>query len=630
METDAEETVLGGLENTWVVSDTRLESAQRGVLAFAVAPPYVTRLSSFKPADIARFGVWSGGASLLSLIAIWWHGLDLFWMAYWFGAALLTGAAAVVIGQIIRRRRDAPHGWDSIAAQVVRGAAMVGDERIAPLAKIQPTSTDAAHVATEPARIEGLYPSVALNALHSDTFLITLFNLPIALGVGITGLVTSSFDSLMTQTFLLIALFLIFILWQQFKARRATRAFSVVADAEGVTWRQRGKQHTLAWSEAQALCMIERPRYATTPTQRFYWLQTPDGALVWASRPFLANWLSRWLAALVWTSLPFPLGASPALRRQRRIPLAEYDQQAWRFCALAAARTGLPLRDMSAICERVAKAQPRIGALWRELAPDFDFPLSQAEQRRIATWRATRLRRLRIVTAALAALTIVTLASGLGLLVGAPWLYSAQLQQAQLQPPLFADSLAAPTGHWPDPTAPGATFTYKDGALVPSDNFCCDLLALATPAARDSVVEVTIHFAGGNDYDSSGIILRADQARHSALAFSVTSGGAWELQRFTLGADGRSGELGTLLIYEGVIIPMFAIHRGSDVVNRLAVIMRGDSFAFFVNGQYLGSYHDIGNQGDQVGVYTDGLSDSVAFSDFATYPAPPASPLFPV
>jgi hypothetical protein len=84
------------------------------------------------------------------------------------------------------------------------------------------------------------------------------------------------------------------------------------------------------------------------------------------------------------------------------------------------------------------------------------------------------------------------------------------------------------------------------------------------------------------------------------------------------------------LVYEGVLSPVSAIRRGSDATNRLAVIMRGSSYAFFINDQFVGIYHDRGPTTGRVGVFVDGLGDAVAFSDLAVYPAPTPSLLLPV
>lgn len=79
------------------------------------------------------------------------------------------------------------------------------------------------------------------------------------------------------------------------------------------------------------------------------------------------------------------------------------------------------------------------------------------------------------------------------------------------------------------------------------------------------------------------------------------------------------------LRYEGVIFGVGAIHRGLDATNRLAVLMRGSSYIFFVNGQFVGGYqaNDLPQSG-QVGVYVELMNGPITFSDLLISP-PPAS-----
>ena len=59
--------------------------------------------------------------------------------------------------------------------------------------------------------------------------------------------------------------------------------------------------------------------------------------------------------------------------------------------------------------------------------------------------------------------------------------------------------------------------------------------------------------------------------------------------QFTMGDDGSLTHERDLR-YEGVIFGVGAIHRGVDATNRLAVLMNGSSYTFFVNGQFVGGY----------------------------------------
>jgi len=76
------------------------------------------------------------------------------------------------------------------------------------------------------------------------------------------------------------------------------------------------------------------------------------------------------------------------------------------------------------------------------------------------------------------------------------------------------------------------------------------------------------------------------------------------------------------LRYEGVFGGATAIHQGLDSTNRLAVLMQGSTFTFFVNGRYLGRYQSgYLPQSGQVGVYVEGMHGPVTFSDLLISPA---------
>ncbi|MDE3228435.1 MAG: hypothetical protein KGO05_01030, partial [Chloroflexota bacterium] len=141
---------------------------------------------------------------------------------------------------------------------------------------------------------------------------------------------------------------------------------------------------------------------------------------------------------------------------------------------------------------------------------------------------------------------------------------------------------------------------------------------------------VTVHHIAGSEYDWNGIILRGDQTKNRALIFAINSEGMWALDRLKLKPGDSGFGPDDSLIRLGLLTPMLAIHQGDTAVNRLAVIMRGGDYTFFVNGQYVGSYHETQDTGDRIGLAAESDSMLVGFSDFAIYPAPPASPPFPV
>jgi hypothetical protein len=104
--------------------------------------------------------------------------------------------------------------------------------------------------------------------------------------------------------------------------------------------------------------------------------------------------------------------------------------------------------------------------------------------------------------------------------------------------------------------------------------------------------------------------------------FAITPSAEWHLLQFALGDDG-SLSLEHELRYEGVLFGVGAIHQGLDATNRLAVLMHGSSYTFFVNGQFVGGYQvDDLPQSGQVGVYAGGMNGPITFSDLLISPPP--------
>src|SRR6185312_752210 len=144
---------------------------------------------------------------------------------------------------------------------------------------------------------------------------------------------------------------------------------------------------------------------------------------------------------------------------------------------------------------------------------------------------------------------------------------------------------------------------------------CCELSSQISGVMSDGLIEITMRQVASFDLSPSGLLFRADPTTHTALAFTITPNAEWHLEQFTLGDDGALTHERELR-YEGVIFGVGAIHQGEDATNRLAVLMRGSSYTFFINGQFVGGYlaSDLPQTG-QVGVYTEGLGDLVVYSD---------------
>jgi hypothetical protein len=93
--------------------------------------------------------------------------------------------------------------------------------------------------------------------------------------------------------------------------------------------------------------------------------------------------------------------------------------------------------------------------------------------------------------------------------------------------------------------------------------------------------------------------------------------------QFTIGDDGTLTNERELRSDGLFISKVGAIHTGEDASNRLAVLMDGSSCAFFINGQYVGSYlaSDLPHAGE-VGIYVESSGGLETFSDLLISPPP--------
>ncbi len=549
-----------------------------------------------------------GVFALFGLLSVWWTSSSMGWFFFWIGFVSVLGTLIFQYFLTVRRVTGRNSNWDSAAAVIVRNAAIVGDSKNAPLAQIQPTLPAIASTTPEPTTITDLYRPITLivPGTASSALIVTQsISLVVIIGALVAFVIANNFLNFMNGLGNILpwqypALYLIAIvasLGGLIQQQRLRRPFSVTIDAQGVIWRKGRKRRAESWSAAQALCTVDMfPMGGAFQPQRIYWLQFPDGALAWASKPLP-----------VWTRAQSKSNAASST-----------DDAAWRLCSIAAQRTGLPLRDMTGIAMRLTAFSPRLDNARQALAPETPMYISEPEQARVAAQRAQRRRQvvIRFGGQLVYALSLAALAAGL--YFGGPVVYGAELTQAERSARIFNDPLLSKPNTWQTVGSSDLALLYGDDGMQMTG--CCNEFALANHPVSDGVIEVTLHTVSDFDLADAGLVLRANTQTNQALYFSITPGGGWRLTRGNMTSDGT---VSNDLVYEGLFTPVLGIHTGSDVTNRLAVIMHGSNYTFFVNGRYIGSYHDNKIAGNLVGVYSDGTQQTAAFSDFAIYPEPP-------
>jgi hypothetical protein len=544
--------------------------------------------------------------ALVGLLTVWWTGYSMGWFFFWMGFVAVLGWAILSYFVNVRRVTRRSPTWDSAAAVIVRNAAIAGDAKNAPLAQMQPTP-DSIPMAPESTSIAGLYrprtlivPGASSKAqmVAQASYLVFIIGAYVAFVVA-NNVLHSTNEAMSIFPWQILALYPLAIvasLGALIQQQRQRLPFSVTLQPQGVAWRQGRRRRSEPWSAAQALCVLDMfPMGGAFQPQRLYWLQFPQGALAWASTPLP-----------VWTREQHKSGAASST-----------DDAAWRLCAIATQRTGLPLRDMTGIAMRLSAFSPRLENARQALAPETPMYISAPEQARIDVQRAQRRRQIRLRFGGQVVYVLALAGLAAGLYFGAPVAYGAELSQAERSAPIFHASLRNDSNGWQTRGSNDLSLWYTGDGMHVSG--CCDEFALGPRPVSDGVIEVTLHTVSEDDLDEAGLVLHADPQTDQALYFTITSGGGW---RLTLGSMG-SDSIGNELVYGGLFTPVLGIHTGGDVTNRLAVIMRGSNYTFFVNGHYIGSYHDNQIVGHLVGVYTEGTQDTSAFADFAIYPAPP-------
>ncbi len=280
---------------------------------------------------------------------------------------------------------------------------------------------------------------------------------------------------------------------------------------------------------------------------------------------------------------------------------------------LVQARVNPPLRNLTAGAMRI------LGQSENRRRRTRRPPIADAEWNTVSGYFGTHP-----VSAVTMGATLVLLIAGLAL----PWAqqrhFGGQLAQAAIAPSALRDSLTTNALHWTPAPSDDATvpyFAFTPSGYVFNSQTCCDVSSLMARPVGDALVEVTVRQQSDFDLSAVGMLFRANASDHTALAFTITPGGEWHLTQFILGVDGVLTNPRELR-HEGLLGGVRSIHQGSDATNRLAVLMRGSSYTFFVNGQFVGGYWTIGMpQPGQVGVYVEGTGGVATFSDLLISPS---------
>jgi hypothetical protein len=303
------------------------------------------------------------------------------------------------------------YGWDTdsvrrIGVDALHQLAATGDDTLAPPASVQPDSLSDAEMPTGPEQIgplRGLFDRMRVHmfryiavvlpvlatfylgllgmAAHTASFGLLDFNQP-----DISQIMLASLDVL-TLLFAPVSVTLAVICWR--RANRIRSGLIVNADRDGISWRDTRRNtgtHRLAWAEADAFFRVNYRVDTLLGDGRWH------TAYVLASPGVLLSWHLEFLS-------------SPADVRQSE-----------RFTRLIAARTRLPLRDLSEAVEELSLAYAHTAGLPRR------WPLDREPDPRwvalVAPALAPFKRGMQILTGVfLVPISFLLLAGGLGWLI---------------------------------------------------------------------------------------------------------------------------------------------------------------------------------------------------------------------
>jgi hypothetical protein len=535
------------------------------------------RLSSRRTAAIGSL-VWLAFIGWL-LFDGWTNGAYTFWLIYWVIAGIfaLGTLASIVVGLFrlpgnTHGQRDAnqKRTWDDL--RTTRDALL---SQGLPSAELTSSGTTPAEM-TSPRIMRTLRPERRYRKNAVSGLLISLiFSTFYISGFVILGHVLndpfSSFDVFAPLIGLFVAMET-FTLYRFISELAAWRPQLVAMDSDGLNWHTPwGCERSVSWAEARALAKIEMP---STPGY--------TGELTSGTMYLLVGQHT----SLTWYA---PLHG-------------KYTESAEELAQLVYARTTLALQDCTAAIRAFARAQ---GTARKQLG-----------QTKTAAVPPPR-RSVRLAPNLGYMVVLVTVLSGILLPFVRQQTYAAQLEQIESQQPIARDPLTSNMLGWDD----SDDYHFTPDGYVSTGTTCCGYLNTRAGIVGGGFLEVTVRSNLKAAWDDVGLVFRADTTSGPLPTFSIPPNGEWEFSYYTINSNGGL-DFGNIVRTEGFPFGVPAIHRGANAVNRLGVLMRGTTYTFFINGQYVGTTKaDTLPLSGRVGLYADSYQGSATFTDFALYPA---------
>jgi hypothetical protein len=282
-------------------------------------------------------------------------------------------------------------------------------------------------------------------------------------------------------------------LWEFIASRYASRPFTVEARADSLRWSKGRRQYHLPWDEARGWAILYLPPknlFAGAPPSAIYTVIGEHDSLTWLSLPD-AEASGERLAQIIQEHL--------------NLPLRNLTAGAMRIIRQPARRQRQPTLQLT---------DPRPHNLWEYFA---EHPLATVSL----------------------ALTLLLLIAGIMLPYGQQWYFGGQLTHLETAEFAVSNPLTANTLRWtPAPPDAASSFHFTTSGYVFTSDTCCDVNSRIASAVTNGLIEITIRQQSDFDLSKVGILFRANTSSHTALAFTITPGGEWHIQRLSLAADG--------------------------------------------------------------------------------------------
>lgn len=516
-----------------------------------------------------------------NLVSTWFNNSAYDWAFYWTIIGIILLVEGLFLWAVFRAFRaqlmppTTPSDPPRLTAQALCVAALNGDDELAPHITLTDVPLHTPQVNVAPATLEVLSPQREVQRWGSFRPSVNLGFMAFVCGSQVFSFVIGG-RPIPWQVLVIFPLLFALYLWDFIVSRYTSRPFSVEARADGLRWGRGKRLRNLPWDEALGWTILYLPPknlFAEVPPSAIYTVLGEHDSLTWLSLP----------------------GSEASGER-----LARTIQE----------HLNLPLRNLTSGAMRIIR-QPARGNRQPALRLTGTGPHS--------LWEYFAEHPLATMTLGP---TLLLLIAGILLPYGQQWYFGGQLTHLATAAAAVRDPLTANTLEWmPAPPDAASSFHFTSSGYVFTSDTCCDASSRIASPMSNGLIEITIRQQSDFDLSQVGFLFRANTSSQTALAFTITPGGEWHVVRFTMAADGTLTDERDQRI-EGLFGGVRPIHQGPDATNRLAVLMDGTSYTFYVNGQFLGGYqaNDLPQSG-QVGVYAEGTGGPITFSDLLISPA---------